>query len=58
MIGYLLVRRQGYGLREVANYFGRDPATVGALMGRLADRIEGEPKLGRELERLNKIVQT
>ncbi|HXF75428.1 MAG TPA: hypothetical protein VNN13_05005 [Methylomirabilota bacterium] len=58
MIEYVLVRRQGYGLKEVANYFGRDPATVGALMGRLAERIDGEPELGQELERLNKIVQT
>jgi putative transposase len=58
MIGYVLVRRQGYGLGEVARYWRRDPATVGTLVGRLAERMEREEKLRRELERLNEIVET
>ncbi len=56
MIGYVLVRRAGYRLGEVAKYFGRDPATVGTLLGRLAARIDEEEELRREIERLSKIV--
>jgi chromosomal replication initiation ATPase DnaA len=58
MIGYVVIRRQGYGLGEVAKYLGRDPATVGTLLGRLAARIDEEPAVRREIERLNKIVET
>jgi chromosomal replication initiation ATPase DnaA len=57
MIGYVVIRRQGYGLGEVAKYLGRDPATVGTLLGRLAARIDEEPAVRREIERLNKIVE-
>ncbi|MGH7888113.1 MAG: REP-associated tyrosine transposase, partial [Candidatus Binatia bacterium] len=39
MIGYVLVRREGYALGEVARFFARDGATVGTLIGRLAERI-------------------
>lgn len=56
MIGYVLVRRAGYGLGEVAKYFGRDPATVGTLLGRLAARIDEDEEVRREIERLSKIV--
>jgi len=58
MIGYVLVRRQGYGLGEVAKYLGRDPATVGTLLGRLAARIDEDAAIRREVERLSKIVET
>lgn len=57
MIGYVLVRRQGYGLGEVARYLGRDPATLGTLLGRLAARIDTEPELERGLGRLSKTVE-
>lgn len=57
MIGYVLVRRQGYGLGEVAEYFGRDPATLGTLLGRVAERMERDGKLRQEIHRLNKIVK-
>jgi hypothetical protein len=36
---------------------GRDPATVGTLMGRLVAPIDEEPAVRREIERLNKIVE-
>jgi REP-associated tyrosine transposase len=58
LIGYVLVRRQGYGLGEVAKYFGRDPATMGTLLGRLAARIDQEAEVRRNVERLSKIVET
>jgi putative transposase len=57
MIAYVLVRRQGYALGEVARYFRRDAATVGILVGRLAVRIAEDEALQREIDRLNKKVQ-
>ena len=57
MIGYVLVRRQGYALGEVARYFARDAATVGTLIGRLAERMADDEKLRREIDRLNKKVE-
>ena len=58
MIGYVLVRRQGYGLTEVSKYLGRDPATVGTLLGRLAVKIDEDTAVRREIERLSRIVET
>jgi REP element-mobilizing transposase RayT len=57
MVGYVLIRRCGYGLGEVAKSMKRDSATVGTLLGRLAARIDKEPDLRREVERLTKIVE-
>ncbi len=57
MIAYVLVRRQGYALGEVARYFARDAATVSKLIGRLAERIVEDEILRREIDRLNKKVQ-
>jgi len=57
MIAYLLVRRRGYPLVEVAKYFNRDSATVGTLIGRLAERIAEDAALGREIDRLNGKVE-
>lgn len=54
MIAYVLVRRQGYGLGEVAQYFARDAATVGTLIARLGERMEQDEKLRREIARLTR----
>ena len=56
MIAYVLVRRQGYALGEVARYFARDSATVGTLIGRLAERLAEDEMLRREIDRLNNKV--
>ena len=58
MVAYVLVRRQGYPLGEVARYFARDAATVGTLIGRLAERIAEDDVLRQEIDRLTKIVET
>ncbi len=55
MIAYLLVRRQGYPLSEVASYLGRDSATVGTLIGRLAERMGEDETLRRDIDRLKNI---
>jgi REP element-mobilizing transposase RayT len=54
MITYVLVRRLGYRLGEVATYFGRDIATIAALLTRLNDRLQSDAKQAREIERLTK----
>ncbi len=56
-IAYVLVRRQGYGLGEVARYFARDTATVGTLIGRLSARMGENDSLRREIEKLTKKVE-
>ncbi|MBI2363699.1 MAG: transposase [Deltaproteobacteria bacterium] len=57
MIAYVLVRRQGYALSEVARYFGRDAATVGTLIGRLSERMAEDEQIRREIDKLNKKVE-
>jgi REP element-mobilizing transposase RayT len=52
-----VVRRQGYGLSEVARYFGRDAATMGTLIGRLAERMAHDDRLRSEIDRLSKIFK-
>ena len=56
-IGYILVRRQGYALSEVARYFARDLATIGTLIGRLSGRMEEDERMRREIETLTKKVE-
>lgn len=55
-IAYVLVRRQGYGLKEVANYLKRDPSTMSVLIGRLAERMEQGSGVQHGLEQLVKLV--
>ena len=57
MIAYVLTRRLAYSLREVAEYLGRDPATVGILVGRLSERMKSDRELQHRVDRLAKIVQ-
>lgn len=52
VIGYVLVRRLGYPLVEVARCLGRDVSSVSSLISRLGDRIESEVVLAKEIETL------
>lgn len=56
MVGYVLVRRFGYGLVEVASCLGRDMATVSSLISRLTSRMETDRDIEREVDRLAKIA--
>jgi REP element-mobilizing transposase RayT len=58
MVAYVLTRRLGYGLGEVAGYLRRDPATVGTLAARLFDRTQSDGQLRHKLERLARIVES
>lgn len=56
-IAYVLVRRTGYRLKEMANYLGRDPATLATLLARMNEDITIDSQETREIERLVKIVE-
>ena len=55
---YVLVRRLGYRLSDVAAYFGRDMATLATLLARLSDRVQANDTARREVDRLSKIVES
>jgi chromosomal replication initiation ATPase DnaA len=56
LAAYVLVRRLGYRLSDVAGYFGRDMATLATLLARLRDRMQTNTAR-REVDRLSKIVE-
>ncbi len=56
MVAYVLVRRAGYKVEEVAQYLGRDATTISSLLSRYEKRMQMEPRLGRDMEKLARIV--
>ena len=58
MAAYVLVRRLGYRLSDVAAYLRRDMATLATLLARLSDRLQGDDMARREVDRLSKIVES
>ncbi len=57
-VAYVLTRRLGYSLGEVAAYLRRDIATVGTLVGRLWARMQSDADLKRKVERFIRIVES
>ena len=55
--GYVLVRRAGYRLKDVASYLGRDAATLATQLARMNDGLASDSQGKREVERLSKIVE-
>ena len=56
LIAYLLVRRGGYSVKDVAGYFGRDATTISSALSRYDSAINEQPELRRQLEKLAQIV--
>lgn len=56
LVAYTLVRRLGFRLGEVAAYLGRDTATLSSLLSRLADRIQADSEIRKEVDRFGRIV--
>jgi hypothetical protein len=54
LVGYVLIRRLGYMLSEVAKCLGRDPTTVSSLISRYSDRIAEDPGLKKQAARIAK----
>ena len=57
VMAYVLVRRMGYRLGDVAAYLQRDIATAGTLVGRLYERMQADQQLLQQIERLAKIAE-
>jgi len=58
MIAYVMARRLGYGLKEVASYLHRDMATVGTLVSRLYDRMQSDGEFLKRIDKLSKTVES
>lgn len=56
LLVYVLIRRLGFSVREVADYLKRDPTTLTTLASRLSSRTQKERALREEIERLARIV--
>jgi DNA-directed RNA polymerase specialized sigma24 family protein len=56
MLAYVLVRRGEYSAKEVAEYLGRDAATIGSLVSRYEPKMQNEPELGRGVDQLAQFV--
>jgi predicted transcriptional regulator len=54
VVGYVLIRRLGYRLKDVAKYLGRDMARVSSLISRYTERMN-DRELRSQVERLEKI---
>jgi len=57
-IAFVLTRRLGYRLADVAAYINRDVATVGTLLARMNTGMSGDQKLQQEIARLVKNVES
>jgi len=56
-IAYVMMRRLGYRLKDVAAYFGRSAATTGTLMARLGERMQTDPKQKLDVDPLIRKVR-
>ena len=56
MVAYVLVRRGGFSVKEVAEYFGRDSTTISSLVSRYEQKMQNQPELSRDVERLTQFV--
>jgi len=52
LVGYVLIRRLGYRLKDVAKCLGRDLATVSSLVSRFSERLAEDGRLRKQTERL------
>ena len=52
LVGYVLIRRLGYKLKDVAKCLGRDVATVSSLVSRFAVRMGENERLRKQAVRL------
>ena len=54
LVGYVLIRRLGYKLKDVASCLGRDTATVSSLVSRYSDRMTIDQELKKSVSRMVK----
>jgi len=56
LVAYVLVRRGGFKVNEVANYFGRDATTISSLLSRYEQKMQQRSELRKDIERLAQFV--
>ena len=56
-LAYILVRRKGCRVRDVATQLWRDVTTMSVLVSRFADRLRQEPAARETLEQVVRTVQ-
>jgi predicted transcriptional regulator len=54
LVAYVLIRRFGYKLKDVAKCLGRDIATVSSLVSRYSDRMTEDQELKKQAARIAK----
>ena len=54
LIGYVLIRRLGYKLKDVAKCLGRDMATVSSLVSLYSERLAQDEELKKQAARIMK----
>jgi chromosomal replication initiation ATPase DnaA len=52
LVGYVLVRRLGYKLKDVAKCLGRDVATVSSLVSRYTERMAEDEEGNKDAIRI------
>ena len=57
-IAYVLTRRLGYRLANVAAYLNRDTATVATLLARMNAKMVRDRKLQQRMDQLMRIVES
>lgn len=56
LLSFVLVRRLGYRVTDVAAALGRDVATISAIVSRLARRLESDVQIAADVTRLTRSV--
>jgi chromosomal replication initiation ATPase DnaA len=55
VVAYVLIRRLGYKLKDVAKCLGRDLATVSSLVSRYSERMGEDEVLKKQAARIAKV---
>jgi chromosomal replication initiation ATPase DnaA len=56
VLSFVLVRRLGYRVADVAAALGRDVATISVIVSRLASRLESNDGIAADVARLSRNV--
>ena len=56
LVAYVLTRRMGFAVKEVAVHLGRDQTSISTLLSRFSQRMETERGVKEECERISKLV--
>jgi len=57
LLAFVLVRRRGYRLKDVARLLGRDPATISVILWRIGQRLGTDQGLSRAVEHLENCLE-